>query len=154
MDAESKKHIPNLERLEQAARNTFWDYLGCRIDEIDDQMATVSFDIQPHHLNLIGILHGGVHAAVIDSAMGLILMLARPESSIVTINLNMNYVAPTQQGRVIVTAKIIHSTRRIMTAEAYARKENGDLLAFGTGTFRVLDRPVGEDHPPVGNEHG
>ncbi|MNR08432.1 Thioesterase superfamily protein [compost metagenome] len=74
-------------------------------------------------------------------------MLARPESSIVTINLNMNYVASTQQGRVIVTAKIIHSTRRIMTAEAYARKEDGDLLAFGTGTFRVLDRPVGGDHP-------
>lgn len=148
METESRKHVSNLERLEKAARNTFWDYLGCEIDELDDQRAVVSFDIQPHHLNLIGILHGGVHAAVIDSAMGLILMLARPESSIVTINLNINYVAPVHEGRVIVTAKIIHSTRKLMTAEAYARKEDGDLLAFGTGTFRVLDRPAQDDQQP------
>lgn len=150
MEANSAKHFPNLERLDRAARGTFWDYLGCRIDELDDQQAVVSFDIQPHHLNLIGILHGGVHASVIDSAMGLVLMLARPESSIVTINLNMNYVAPTEQGRVTVTAKIIHSTRKLMTAEAYARTENGDLLAFGTGTFRVLDKPV-PDRPEEGS---
>ncbi|WP_068615998.1 PaaI family thioesterase [Paenibacillus tuaregi] len=154
MEAESAKHFPNLERLARAAQNTFWDYLGCRIDELDDTRAVVSFDIQPHHLNLMGILHGGVHASVIDSAMGLVLMLARPESSVVTINLNMNYVASTSEGRVIVTARIIHSTRKLMTAEAYAHKENGDLLAFGTGTFRVLDKPISGDPGAGGQPDG
>ncbi|MBP1999076.1 uncharacterized protein (TIGR00369 family) [Paenibacillus shirakamiensis] len=144
MDTNAVVDQAALRRMERAAKDTFWDYLGCQIESLDTEKAVVSFDIQPHHLNLIGILHGGVHASVIDSTMGLIVMLARPESSVVTINLNMNYVAPTKQGKVLVTANIIHSTRKLITAEAYARQETGELLAFGTGTFRVLDKAIPE----------
>ncbi|MWV42458.1 hotdog fold thioesterase [Paenibacillus sp. HJL G12] len=142
MDHASGGNIPELELLERAAKNTFWDFIGCEIVEIDEKKVVVAFDIQPHHLNLIGILHGGMHASVIDSAMGLIVMLARPGVSVVTVGLNMNYVAPTSEGRVLVSAELIHSSRKLITAQAYARKENGDLLAFGTGTFRVIDKPI------------
>lgn len=142
MEHASGGNIPDLERLERAAKNTFWEFIGCETVDINEKQVVVAFDILPHHLNLIGILHGGMHASVIDSAMGIIVMLARPEASVVTVGLNMNYVAPTTEGRVLVTAELIHSSRKLITAQAYARKENGDLLAFGTGTFRVLDKPI------------
>ncbi|MEI0737597.1 PaaI family thioesterase [Paenibacillus sp. JTLBN-2024] len=70
----------------------------------------------------------------------------RPEANVVTVGLNMNYVAPTSEGRVLVTAELIHSSRKLITAQAFARKENGDLLAFGTGTFRVLEKPISANH--------
>ncbi|MET3848975.1 PaaI family thioesterase [Paenibacillus sp. OAE614] len=133
-----------LKQLENAAKHTFWDFIGCELVELKGDQVVVAFDILPHHLNLIGIVHGGMHASAIDSAMGILIMLARPEANVVTVNLNMNYVASTGEGRVIVTAEIIHSSRKLITAQAYARKENGDLLAFGTGTFRVLERHVPE----------
>ena len=144
MEHASGGNIPDLERLERAAKNTFWEFIGCETVDINEKQVVVAFDILPHHLNQIGILHGGMHASVIDSAMGIIVMLARPEASVVTVGLNMNYVAPTTEGRVLVTAELIHSSRKLITAQAYARKENGDLLAFGTGTFRVLDKPIPE----------
>lgn len=132
--------VPELKRWEEAAIGTLWDYLGYRMESVREHEVVVSLDIEPHHLNLIGILHGGAHAAMIDSAMGMIAMMARPEADTVTVNLNLNYVAPIKQGRVMVTAHIVHQSRKMITTQAFARKEDGDLLAMGTGTFRVIER--------------
>lgn len=140
MQLDVNNQLPDLKRWEQAAIGTLWDYLGYKMESVSEQEVVVSLDIEPHHLNLIGILHGGAHAAMIDSAMGMIAMLARPEADTVTVNLNLNYVAPIKQGRVIVTAHIVHQSRKMITTQAYARKENGELLAMGTGTFRVIER--------------
>jgi uncharacterized protein (TIGR00369 family) len=131
---------PQLERWRKKAESTFWGLVGCEFEQLTEKQITVSLDIQPHHLNLIGIVHGGVHATMIDSAMGLMAMVARPQDNVVTTNLNMNYVAPTGKGKMIVTAEIVHMSRKMVTTQAYARNENGDLLAFGTGTFRVIDK--------------
>lgn len=130
---------PDMERWAEAAKHTYWELLGCQIEEISETKVVAYLDIESRHRNLIGILHGGVHASIMDSAMGLIAMIARPGADVVTVNLNMNYVAPTREGRIYVTAEIVHGSRKLVTTQAYARTESGDLLAFGTGTFRVLD---------------
>ena len=142
MQLDMNNKIPHLQRWEQAAIGTLWDYLGYEMVSVSAEEVVVALDIKPHHLNLIGILHGGAHAAMIDSAMGMIAMLAKPEADTVTVNLNLNYVAPIRQGRVLVTAYIVHQSRKMITTQAFARKENGDLLAMGTGTFRVKDKPA------------
>ncbi|MNJ45607.1 putative esterase [compost metagenome] len=129
----------SIEKWDAMAKNTFWDYLGCQIEEISEGKVIVTLDIQPHHLNLIGIVHGGVHATLIDSAMGLVAMIARPNDSVVTTNLSLNYVAKAERGRIIVTAEIVHSSRKSISTQAFARMEDGELCAFGTGTFRVID---------------
>lgn len=129
----------SIEKWNARAANTFWDYLGCEIAEIHEGKVIVTLKVQPHHLNLIGIVHGGVHATLIDSAMGLVAMIARPHDSVVTTNLSMNYVAKAELGRIIVTAEMIHSSRKSISTQACARMENGELCAFGTGTFRVIE---------------
>ncbi|MDR0267423.1 PaaI family thioesterase [Paenibacillus sp.] len=139
MEYASGSILSDLERMVEAAKDSFWDYIGCEIIEVNEKEVVVGFDILPHHLNPIGILHGGMHASAMDSAMGIIAMLSRPDVNVVTVGLNMNYVAPVSEGRVLVSAQMVHSSRKLMTTQAYARKENGDLLAFGTGTFRVLN---------------
>ncbi|MUG45757.1 PaaI family thioesterase [Paenibacillus woosongensis] len=139
-DTEDKDALQrNIEKWNAMAQNTFWDYLGCEIAEIQEGKVIVTLDIQPHHLNLIGIVHGGVYATLVDSAMGLTAMLARPHDSVVTTNLSMNYVAKAEQGRISVTAEIVHSSRKSISTQAYARLENGELCAFGSGTFRVIN---------------
>lgn len=142
MKANSDNVHPDFEHWGKIAESTFWGFVGCEIEELSESKVIISIEIKPHHLNLLGILHGGVYATLIDSAMGLIAMIARPHDNIVTSNLTMNYVAPIEKGRVIVTAELIHGSRKMMTAQAFARKENGDLCAFGTGTFRVINKPV------------
>ncbi|WP_372633050.1 PaaI family thioesterase [Cohnella sp.] len=130
---------PQMEQWKAKAESTFWGWVGCSFERVDERGILVSLDVKPHHLNLIGILHGGVHATMIDSAMGLAAMIARPNAGVVTTHLNLNYVAPVGAGRVYVEAEIAHMTRKTVTTQARVRTEDGELLAFGTGTFRVLE---------------
>lgn len=137
MKADSEELRQRLELWNQAAVGSFVDYLGCQVEEADERRVVMTLDIRPQHLNLIGIVHGGVHATLIDSAMGLLAMIAKPEASVVTTNLNLNYVAKAEQGRITVTAEMVHVSRKSVTTMAYARLDQGGICAFGTGTFRV-----------------
>lgn len=122
---------------------TFWDWIGCEWTEGTEGRVTVSLTVKPRHLNHIGIVHGGVYATLIDSAMGLAVMRSRPDHSVVTTNLNMHYVAPAATGKLTVTAEIVHASRKLVTAQAKAFGEGGALCALGTGTFRVLEKQGG-----------
>ncbi|MGG1313253.1 MULTISPECIES: PaaI family thioesterase [Cohnella] len=138
MEAEPNGVHPKMEQWRQAAAGTFWDVLGCEIESATDSRVVVTLDIRPHHLNLIGIVHGGVYATLVDSAMGLLAMIAKPEANVVTTNLHMNFVAQAREGKLIVTAEPLHISGKSVTAQAFARTESGTLCAFGTGTFRVV----------------
>lgn len=127
------------ELLEQAKR-TFWGYLGCELAELDEQKAVVTLDVQEHHLNLLGILHGGVHTSLLDSAMGLIAMNVRPGEAVVTAGLNMHFTAPVRKGKVTVVAEIVHQSGRMITTEGRLTDEAGKLCSMATASFRVLDK--------------
>jgi len=129
-----------LQRLHQAAKGTFWDHLGARLESFSPGRVVVSLEVQPHHLNLIGILHGGVHATLLDSAMGLAAMAAKPDDSLVTTNLNIHYLSPVGLGHIRVTGEILHSSRKMVTTQGRVYNAGGELCAFGTGTFRVISR--------------
>ncbi len=138
MGADSIELHPKWEQWNEAAKGTFWDELGCTIDTVNERQVIVSLEIQPRHLNLIGIMHGGVYATMIDSAMGLLAMIVKPDANVVTTNLNINYVAKAEKGIITVIAELIHVSRKSITAQATARMDQGELCAFGTGTFRVI----------------
>mgnify|MGYP001333700635 FL=1 len=129
-----------LNRMNQVAQGTFWDFLGARLESFAPDHVVVALDVQPHHLNLIGILHGGVYATLLDSAMGLAAMAAKPDESLVTTNLNIHYLSPVRLGTIKVTGKILHSSRKMITTEGRVHNSDGELCAFGTGTFRVISR--------------
>lgn len=132
----------SLQRLAEAARGTFWEYLGCRFVARTASRIEIALDVQDHHLNLLGILHGGVHAAVLDNAMGLAAMSARPGYKVVTTNLNIHYLAPVGKSPLSVTAEVIHLSRKLITVSGTVRTagtEHDLLLACGTGSFRIIE---------------
>ena len=59
-----------------------------------------------------------------------------------TVELKVNYVRPIfeETGRLTCTGNIIHSGRRMSTAEARVIDAAGKLYAHGSGTFMVFDR--------------
>ena len=127
----------DLQALAHAAQSTFWGFMGCRLEHLSQKKVTISLKAEAHHLNMLGILHGGVHATLLDNAMGLAAMIARPNERVVTTNLNIHYVAPGRKGKILAHAEIVHMTRRIITVQGRVESEEGNLLAFGTGSFRV-----------------
>ncbi|WP_068774727.1 PaaI family thioesterase [Paenibacillus sp. FJAT-26967] len=137
MEQESLLH-PRYQEMIDQAKDTFWDYLGCELVEASTEKVVIRLDAQQHHLNLIGIVHGGVTSSLLDNAMGIVLMLARPDEKIVTTNLNVQFVAPMQPGELIVTAELVHQTRKMLTASGRVTDGQGRLGTLGTGTFRVI----------------
>jgi uncharacterized protein (TIGR00369 family) len=125
--------------MAKAAESGFWGTLGCRLEYIGERQATVALTVQDRHLNPLGILHGGVHASLLDNAMGLAVMAARPGEKVVTANLNVQYVAPGRKGLIRARAEIVHQTRRMITAQGRVESADGALLAIGVGSFRVID---------------
>ncbi|MFD2612264.1 PaaI family thioesterase [Paenibacillus gansuensis] len=133
--AEVKAYI---QQMEQKAQETFWGALGLRLEELDANEVTVSLQAEQRHLNLIGIVHGGVLSSMLDNAMGVLVMAARPHQNSVTTNLNVHFVAPLKVGRLIVTARILHKSNTILTVYGEVRDESGVLGTMGTGSFRIL----------------
>jgi uncharacterized protein (TIGR00369 family) len=127
-----------LERLSEAAESTFWGFLGCQLERIRDDKIIVSLEAKPHHLNVIGIVHGGVLSSLLDNAMGIAVMLARPQDKVVTTNLNVHFVSPLKEGKLIVTAEVVHQSRKMITTYGTVTDDAGQLGTMGTGSFRVI----------------
>ncbi|KKO52675.1 PaaI family thioesterase [Paenibacillus sp. DMB20] len=126
-----------IQAMTKAAEPTFWGYLGCQMESAGEEEIVVTLDAQPHHLNMMGIVHGGVLSSLMDNAMGIAVMLKRPGESTVTSNLNVHFVMPAKEGKLTVRAHIVHETRRSVTTESRITDGNGELVAISTGSFRV-----------------
>ncbi|WP_274648891.1 PaaI family thioesterase [Paenibacillus humicola] len=125
-----------LRRLEEAAKPTFWGYLGCEAETAADGKAVIRLRTQPHHLNLMGIVHGGVLASLLDNAMGLAVMSLCPDENAVTAQMNVHFLQSSRGGLLLCEAGLVHRSRRTLTLEGRVLDSGGELLAWGSGSFR------------------
>ncbi|MCQ6562503.1 PaaI family thioesterase [Paenibacillus mendelii] len=125
-------------RLAEAAESTFWGYMGCEVVRADSSRAEISLKIRPELLNMLGIVHGGVLAALMDNAMGLVVMLACPDERTVTANMNIQYLKSANSGMLTCEAALVHRSQRSFTLQSSIYGEDGGLLAWGSGSFRLV----------------
>lgn len=125
-------------KLEQDVQGTFWEDLGAKLVSFADGKVVISLEACDRHMNHIGILHGGVHASLLDNVMGLAAMLTKPNDRIVTTNLNVHYVAPLKKGMNYAVGEVLHLSRKIVTTQASLYSEEGVIGSFGTGSYRLI----------------
>jgi len=97
---------------------------------------------QEFHYNPIGVVHGGLAATLLDSAMGCAVHTLLPEGrGYTTLELKVNYVRPMKHdtGRVQAIGKIIHLGGKIATAEGTVVDGAGKLYAHATTTCLLGD---------------
>jgi uncharacterized protein (TIGR00369 family) len=129
-------------QLEEKARSTFWGTLGCEVEYVEEEKATVRLVCTERHMNTGGIVHGGVLASLLDNTMGLALMNTYPGELIITAQLNIHYLAPSTGGKLRCEASTVHRTRRTATMEGRIYGPDGELLAWAGGAFRAVSAPV------------
>ena len=132
------------EQLEHLARYfneevTFSRHIGAKVERVEPGRSVLHIDVEEHHLNGSGTLHGGVYASLIDNAMGLS-VLALVVAVLTTIQMNVHFLGAVGAGRITCESEVLHRTRRTATAEAKVRDEEGNLVALGTGAFRVFEK--------------
>jgi uncharacterized protein (TIGR00369 family) len=118
---------------------TFSRHIGAKVEEVEPGHAVISIEVEEFHLNGAGTLHGGVYASLIDNAMGLS-VLALVGVRTATIEMNVHFLGAVREGRITCESEVVHRTRRTATAEAKVRDAEGNLVALGTGAFRVFEK--------------
>ena len=83
--------------------------------------------------------HGGVLFTFMDTTMAWSVMsLLDSGYNCTTVNLNINYTHPAKGHNFICSASVTHKTGRSCFVSADIHDCNGQLLAMGQGTFRVI----------------
>jgi uncharacterized protein (TIGR00369 family) len=118
---------------------TFSRHIKSKVEEVEPGKSVCYIDVEDVHLNGNGTLHGGVYASLMDNAMGLS-VAALVGLRTATIGLDVHFLGAVREGRITCSALVVHRTRRIATVEAKVRDGDGNLVALGTGTFRIFEK--------------
>ena len=97
-------------------------------------------------MNPLGIMHGGVSAFILDSAMGWSIAEATGKQ-VVTVQMNVHYLSPGKGKRFRAYARPTHLGKQTSVAEAYLENEEGRRIAQATGTFFYTGEPAIAFHP-------
>ncbi len=115
--------------------------LGMWIEDLSEGRVVFAVEPAEYHYNPIGMVHGGLAATLLDSALGCAIHSTLPAGTgYNTLQLNINYVRPlsTKTGVVYCEGKVIHSGGRVATAEGRLTDANGKLYAHATTTCIIL----------------
>lgn len=127
---------------ERMAVSTFHNWIGMTLLDVRAGEADVALDAQEHHLNLAGLLHGGVLATLADTATGLAVRskLAAGQHHL-TIQLDVHYLVATGAGRIVGHGRAVRVGRQIAYAEAEIVDVDDRLLATAQATVAISSDP-------------
>ena len=116
-------------------------HLGYRLTAWSDGEAIVEQPILTHLENRQGLPHGGIHATLMDTAMGYAgCYTGDPERKqmALTLSLTVNYLSRPGDlaTHLIASARKTGGGRSTFFAEADIRDNTGELIATATGVFR------------------
>lgn len=117
--------------------------LGFRL--VEAERGRVALEGQPDErsYNLIGTVHGGWAASILDTALALsVLSTLDAEQSFTTVDIRINYLRPLTRETGIVRAegRVLQAGRRLAYSEARLTDAAGKLICHGTGSCVILPR--------------
>jgi uncharacterized protein (TIGR00369 family) len=128
-----------LELIETVNASPFPVHLSMRLVSIEFDRALIEMKTANQHLQLYGIVHGGVLATLIDTATFWAVFLRIPEDAgMVNVDLKLNYLKPFQTGLLTAEGRAIRPGNRICYAEAHVMNSNREIVAHGTSTLMIM----------------
>jgi acyl-CoA thioesterase len=128
---------------ERAARNRFWQYVGIQVDDAGEGWAKLRVSVRDDLRNATGApVHGGVHATLVDAAIGAALgTLSEASEGGVnqsTVDLNVTFVAAARGDALFAEGRIVKRGRSIAFGETRVTDADGTLVALGRATYVIL----------------
>lgn len=121
--------------------NPFLLMLGAELQVWTPGHCRWALKIHPNLLNSQGLLQGGVTATLLDVACGysgFYHATNEPPPWTVTICLTTNYIRGVRSGVITAEGKKTGGGRSVFFAEARLRDDQGQLIATGSGSFRIF----------------
>lgn len=126
---------PNLQETPYALQQ----HLGFYLTEWRKDFCRLEQPLEPYLMNRQGIPHGGIHATLLDTAMGYCgCFTGKPEERIMalTLNLSVNYIGQAKGTHLIAEATRTGGGFKTFFAESRIKDNNDNLIATATGVFK------------------
>lgn len=116
----------------------YFQLLSMSLKELDIGTSLLEIDLQHKHLQPFGVVHGGVFASIIDAAaFWSVFPEVSQDEGMTTVDLKINYLAPSFEGRLIAKGSKIKLGRTLALGEARVYDIDEKLLAHGVSTLIV-----------------
>ncbi|MGI0131086.1 MAG: PaaI family thioesterase [Thermoplasmata archaeon] len=150
-EPEPRPTRPSPDLLSAARRGGFHSEVGFQIDEREsgEGFVTVIGKVERRHLNINGVVHGGVYATILDTAMGgaVVSLLGEGETTATT-SLYVEFLRAGREGETL-TARgdVLRRGRHIAFAEGNLFGPDGRRFSQARGTWYIWSRA---EAPPAG----
>ena len=116
----------------------FGQLMGLRITSMTDEGVTAELTVGPQHHQPMGIVHGGVYCAIVETicSLGGFVHASKRGNTVVGLDNSTSFLKATRSGTLHAEAKPIVVGGRTHLWEATIRNDAGELVA--TGRLRLL----------------
>lgn len=114
--------------------------LGFEMTGWHEGYARIEAPLADHLMNRQGLPHGGVYAAMLDTAMGFCGCYTGDPAvrqNALTLSMTVNFLARAGGSRLIAEGWVTGSGRSTYFAKAEVRDDTGTLIAEATGVFKL-----------------
>ena len=118
----------------------FTRYLGFQTASPEPGRTVVTVDIQPHHLNIAGAVHGGLFMTLLDTLMGhaVFTCLGNPAVRFATSSMTTHFLEAVRGGTLTGAGRVVKKSNLYVAAEAELRDGEGRLAATAEAIFTIL----------------
>ena len=125
-------------RVADLESGNFWKHIGMTTVVGVDGKTRIQLTVNENLKQFYGNLHGGVTAALIDSAIAVAVnQQLDPGEGASTVEIKINYLSSISEGTLWGEGKVIKKGRNIVVAQGEIKNDAGKILAIGTATFMV-----------------
>lgn len=119
----------------------FSKLIGMQLVDLKRDVAVLSIEMRDDLRQPSGVLHGGVTATLIDTAMAFAVRTRLPMTdATATIDLTVHYLRPHLTGTFTCTATVVRAGKRIFTVAADVHGNDGKLIATGLSTYTRVEK--------------
>ncbi len=122
----------------------YWRFLGMTVVPGREGEPAVRLDVREEHLQIMGRVHGGVLASLLDSAVALAVHAPMaPGSAAATLDLSVQYLRPVTTPAVLLAqGEVLARSGHVALARAEVTDlEGGAPYAVASATYRLYPRP-------------
>lgn len=123
-------------------KGPFVDGLGLEFDEIGPDRLVAHLDVTERHQQPYGIVHGGVHCAVVETlaSVAAAVRVRGDDKAVVGVSNQTEFLRAHREGRLDAVAEPIHAGRLQHLWEVrISRPDDGKLVALGRVRLQVID---------------
>lgn len=114
---------------------------GLKLEAAEPGRAAVVMPVQHRHKQVHGVVHGGVIAALADTAGGLAVYMSVPRGTrVATVEMKINFLEAVEEGTLTAEACVLRLGKNFAVVEAEVRDAGNRLVAKALMTFSLNAR--------------